>query len=37
MYTAKADNWGGDDLRRDTWRTLTKTFQPKGEAGTAAK
>ncbi len=36
MYTAKADNWD-DDLRRDTWRTLTKTFQPKQEAGTAAK
>ncbi|MER6984423.1 serine/threonine protein kinase, partial [Streptomyces carpinensis] len=28
MYTAKADNWGSD-LRRDTWRTLTKTFEPK--------
>ncbi|MCE7550134.1 serine/threonine-protein kinase [Streptomyces thermodiastaticus] len=29
MYTAKADDWD-DDLRRDTWRTLTKSFQPKG-------
>ncbi|MEU0599625.1 serine/threonine-protein kinase [Streptomyces sp. NPDC006393] len=28
MYTAKADNWG-TDLRKDTWRTLTKTFEPK--------
>ncbi|MGC0330024.1 tRNA A-37 threonylcarbamoyl transferase component Bud32 [Streptomyces sp. SAI-170] len=28
MYTAKAAEWHGD-LRRDTWRTLTKTFQPK--------
>ncbi|MFJ8084857.1 protein kinase [Streptomyces sp. NPDC096205] len=28
MYTAKAAEWRGD-LRRDTWRTLTKTFQPK--------
>ncbi|WP_031034870.1 serine/threonine-protein kinase [Streptomyces sp. NRRL F-5650] len=28
MYTAKADDWG-DDLRRDTWRTLAKTFEPK--------
>ncbi|WP_328661472.1 serine/threonine-protein kinase [Streptomyces sp. NBC_00334] len=28
MYTAKADDWGGD-LRRDTWRTLSKTFAPK--------
>ncbi|MGW4275489.1 serine/threonine-protein kinase [Streptomyces seoulensis] len=27
MYTAKADDWG-DDLRRDAWQTLTKTFQP---------
>jgi hypothetical protein len=28
MYTAKAADWDGD-LRKDTWRTLTKTFQPK--------
>jgi tRNA A-37 threonylcarbamoyl transferase component Bud32 len=28
MYTAKAADWDGD-LRRDTWRTLTKTFTPK--------
>ncbi|MFJ6070092.1 serine/threonine-protein kinase [Streptomyces sp. NPDC093065] len=28
MYTAKAADWG-DDLRRDTWRTLAKTFEPK--------
>jgi tRNA A-37 threonylcarbamoyl transferase component Bud32 len=28
MYTAKASNWGSD-LRKDTWRTLTKTFEPK--------
>ncbi|TLS41877.1 serine/threonine protein kinase [Streptomyces montanus] len=28
MYTAKASEWRSD-LRRDTWRTLTKTFQPK--------
>ncbi|MFB7600866.1 serine/threonine-protein kinase [Streptomyces sp. NPDC056160] len=28
MYTAKADKWDSD-LRRDTWRTLTKTFEPK--------
>ncbi|WP_267714334.1 serine/threonine-protein kinase [Streptomyces sp. CoH17] len=28
MYTAKADDWG-DDVRRDTWRTLSKTFEPK--------
>jgi hypothetical protein len=28
MYTAKAGNWG-TDLRKDTWRTLTKTFEPK--------
>ncbi|NED35185.1 serine/threonine protein kinase, partial [Streptomyces sp. SID8499] len=27
MYTAKADDWG-DDLRRDTWQTLTKSFEP---------
>ncbi|MET9440051.1 serine/threonine-protein kinase [Streptomyces sp. NPDC006610] len=28
MYTAKAAEWGGE-LRRSTWRTLTKTFRPK--------
>ncbi|MYR41870.1 serine/threonine protein kinase, partial [Streptomyces sp. SID5910] len=28
MYTAKAADWGGDQ-RRDSWRTLTKTFTPK--------
>ncbi|MEU8953997.1 protein kinase [Streptomyces sp. NPDC048518] len=28
MYTAKADDWGGEQ-RRATWRTLTKTFEPK--------
>ncbi|MFD4875110.1 serine/threonine-protein kinase [Streptomyces sp. NPDC058420] len=28
MYTAKATNWG-TELRKDTWTTLTKTFQPK--------
>ncbi|MEU6554071.1 serine/threonine-protein kinase [Streptomyces sp. NPDC046915] len=28
MYTAKAATWGGE-LRKDTWKTLTKTFQPK--------
>jgi hypothetical protein len=28
MYTAKAANWGSD-LRKDTWRTLTRTFEPK--------
>ncbi|MCF2126169.1 protein kinase [Strepomyces sp. STD 3.1] len=28
MYTAKADDWD-DDLRRNTWRTLTKSFEPK--------
>ncbi|AIV34655.1 MULTISPECIES: serine/threonine-protein kinase [unclassified Streptomyces] len=28
MYTAKAADWG-EDLRRDTWRTLSKTFEPK--------
>ncbi|MFD0316804.1 serine/threonine-protein kinase [Streptomyces flavalbus] len=28
MYTAKAADWGSD-LRRGTWRTLTKTFEPK--------
>ncbi|KFG74166.1 serine/threonine-protein kinase [Streptomyces mutabilis] len=28
MYTARADAWDSD-LRRDTWQTLTKTFEPK--------
>ncbi|WP_086561548.1 serine/threonine-protein kinase [Streptomyces africanus] len=28
MYTAKAAGWGGE-LRKQTWRTLTKTFEPK--------
>nr|WSY57810.1 serine/threonine protein kinase [Streptomyces sp. NBC_00886] len=28
MYTAKAANWGSE-LRKDTWTTLTKTFEPK--------
>ncbi|MFF5977763.1 serine/threonine-protein kinase [Streptomyces olindensis] len=28
MYTAKAADWGGE-LRKGTWRTLTKTFEPK--------
>ncbi|MFF2380091.1 serine/threonine-protein kinase [Streptomyces sp. NPDC058108] len=28
MYTAKASAWDGE-LRKDTWQTLTKTFQPK--------
>ncbi|MGP4087531.1 serine/threonine-protein kinase [Streptomyces sp. KR55] len=28
MYTAKAAAWDGE-LRRTTWRTLTKTFEPK--------
>ncbi|AVH57008.1 MULTISPECIES: serine/threonine-protein kinase [Streptomyces] len=28
MYTAKASDWDGG-LRKDTWKTLTKTFQPK--------
>ncbi|MFE5395214.1 protein kinase [Streptomyces sp. NPDC056568] len=28
MYTAKAADWDSD-LRRDTWRTLTKSFEPK--------
>ncbi|WP_328769215.1 serine/threonine-protein kinase [Streptomyces sp. NBC_00286] len=28
MYTAKDSAWGSD-LRRDTWQTLTRTFQPK--------
>ncbi|MFF3344516.1 serine/threonine-protein kinase [Streptomyces sp. NPDC002779] len=27
MYTAKAANWG-TELRKDTWRTLTKSFEP---------
>ncbi|TXS50690.1 serine/threonine protein kinase [Streptomyces sp. uw30] len=28
MYTAKAADWDGD-LRKDTWKTLTGSFQPK--------
>ncbi|MFI6658201.1 serine/threonine-protein kinase [Streptomyces sp. NPDC050523] len=28
MYTAKAANWGSE-LRKDTWKTLAKTFEPK--------
>ncbi|MGA4850720.1 serine/threonine-protein kinase [Streptomyces sp. G5(2025)] len=28
MYTAKADDWKGEE-RRATWRTFTRTFQPK--------
>ena len=28
MYTAKAANWGSE-LRKDTWTTLTDTFEPK--------
>ncbi|GGP91038.1 serine/threonine protein kinase [Streptomyces griseomycini] len=28
MYTAKAAQWG-DEQRRETWRTLTKSFEPK--------
>ncbi|WP_371577606.1 serine/threonine-protein kinase [Streptomyces sp. NBC_01314] len=28
MYTAKASKWSGE-LRKDTWRTFTKTFEPK--------
>ncbi|GGV28066.1 serine/threonine-protein kinase [Streptomyces spectabilis] len=28
MYTAKAGDWGGDQ-RRETWRTFTRTFEPK--------
>ncbi len=28
MYTAKAADWDSE-RRRDTWRTLTKTFEPK--------
>ncbi|MFF7766525.1 serine/threonine-protein kinase [Streptomyces massasporeus] len=28
MYTAKAAGWGGD-LRKETWRTFTQTFEPK--------
>jgi len=28
MYTAKAANWGSE-LRKDTWQTLAKTFEPK--------
>jgi hypothetical protein len=28
MYTAKASKWDSE-LRKDTWKTLTETFQPK--------
>ena len=28
MYTAEAAHWD-DALRRDTWRTLTRSFEPK--------
>ncbi|BBC35996.1 hypothetical protein SGFS_072900 [Streptomyces graminofaciens] len=28
MYTAKSAEWSGE-LRKDTWRTFTKTFKPK--------
>ncbi|WP_371527712.1 serine/threonine protein kinase [Streptomyces sp. NBC_01283] len=28
MYTAKAGKWGSDE-RKDTWQTLTKSFEPK--------
>ncbi|MCT7351798.1 serine/threonine protein kinase [Streptomyces sp. 15-116A] len=28
MYTAKADTWG-DEERRESWRTLTRSFEPK--------
>jgi hypothetical protein len=28
MYTAKASEWSGE-LRKDTWRTFTRTFKPK--------
>ncbi|WP_105972812.1 serine/threonine-protein kinase [Streptomyces geranii] len=28
MYTAKAANWGSE-LRKETWRTFTETFEPK--------
>lgn len=28
MYTAKADDWDSD-RRKDTWRTFTRTFEPK--------
>ncbi|MEU5519140.1 serine/threonine-protein kinase [Streptomyces sp. NPDC052079] len=28
MYTAKAAKWGSEQ-RKDTWRTLTRTFRPK--------
>ena len=28
MYTAKAADWD-TDLRKDTWKTFTETFQPK--------
>ncbi|WP_081235839.1 serine/threonine-protein kinase [Streptomyces viridosporus] len=28
MYTARADRWDGEQ-RKDTWQTLTKSFEPK--------
>ncbi|MEW2116546.1 serine/threonine-protein kinase [Streptomyces sp. NPDC005474] len=28
MYTANASNWGSE-LRKETWRTFTETFEPK--------
>ncbi|MFF2650982.1 protein kinase [Streptomyces sp. NPDC058045] len=28
MYTAKAGSWG-DSVRKDTWRTFTRSFKPK--------
>ena len=28
MYTAESADWHGD-LRKDTWKTLTKSFDPK--------
>ncbi|MDQ0932062.1 serine/threonine-protein kinase [Streptomyces turgidiscabies] len=28
MYTTKASNWGSE-LRKETWRTFTETFEPK--------
>ncbi len=27
MYTAKADHWDSA-LRKDTWKTLTESFEP---------
>lgn len=28
MYTAKADDWSSE-LRKDTWKTLTASFEPR--------